>query len=126
MLRGHHTDDHFCALNRQCQVGGGLDRLWQRKARQKMLIDSLLRNAFVDFSLVGPETHCMCSLTAQHNRESRAPRPCADDSDPAHPRFAQNLGSAPVTIRPIFCRCFQMTRTEPRAIRINWTGSAYS
>src|SRR6266536_4352288 len=126
MLRGHHAYDHFRALSRAGEVGGRLDRLREREARQKMPVDPLRRDIFVHFGLVGPEANGMLPFTSQHNRQGCAPGSRADNGNPAHPRFAPSFDSVPATTRPIFCRCFQTTNSETRAIGINCTGSMYS
>jgi len=82
------------------------------------------RNAFDNIRFVGPKPNMMSGLASENNGQSGASRACSDDGNAAHLWLARivsdlvapNRDSVPEARRPIFCRCFQITRAETAAI----------
>src|SRR5208282_2082777 len=137
MLRGHYADDDLRGVERRVQIAGRYNRFGQAEPRQEALVHSASRDALANFRFVGPEMDLVCPFASQDDRQPRAPGAGADDGNAAHlrvapnssdfvPEFVPNLDSVPAARRPMFWRCFQMTRAETAAIKSSCRESAYS
>src|ERR1035437_3555424 len=149
MLRGHHADDDLRGVDGGAQIAGRFNRFWQDEPRQEVFVDSISCDALANFQFVRPEPDMVRDmvrpLTSEDDCQCGAPSACADDGNAAHlrvapnvsdfvsdsgpnsiPDFFPNFDSVPAARRPMFWRCFQMTSSETRAIKISCRGSTYS
>ena len=145
MLRRHDADDNLRARERSAQVAGCDNRFRKPEPGQKAFVDPASANAFGNFRFVSPEAHVVLkirrSLAPKDHCQRRAPGACSNHGDsgrgschcglaPKVPGFVADFppsfDSVPPAIRPMYCRCLQMTNAETSAININCRESAYS